>query len=59
MPRVEHDFLGNREIPDDVYYGVQTLRAIENFPISGVLLAIHRAGSRCDAVSGGCRAETG
>jgi aspartate ammonia-lyase len=38
MPRVEHDFLGNREIPDDVYYGVQTLRAIENFPISGVLL---------------------
>jgi aspartate ammonia-lyase len=38
MPRIEHDFLGNREIPDDVYYGVQTLRAIENFPISGVLL---------------------
>ncbi|HSE94553.1 MAG TPA: aspartate ammonia-lyase [Methylomirabilota bacterium] len=38
MPRIEHDFLGNREIPDDVYYGVQTLRATENFPISGVLL---------------------
>jgi aspartate ammonia-lyase len=38
MPRKEHDFLGDREIPDDVYYGVQTLRAIENFPISGVLL---------------------
>ena len=37
MPnRVEKDFLGEREIPDSVYYGVQTLRAIENFKITGV-----------------------
>ena len=37
MPnRVEMDFLGEREIPDNVYYGVQTLRAIENFNITGV-----------------------
>ena len=38
MPRTEHDFLGDRELPDNAYYGVQTLRATENFPISGVLL---------------------
>ena len=34
--RLEHDSLGEREIPEQAYYGVQTLRAIENFPISGV-----------------------
>jgi len=34
--RLEHDSLGEREIPDQAYYGVQTLRAMENFPISGV-----------------------
>ena len=33
--RTEHDFLGNMEVPDDVYYGVQTMRAIENFNITG------------------------
>lgn len=34
--RIEHDFLGDREIPNDCYYGVQTLRAKENFYITGV-----------------------
>ncbi|MBB5336797.1 aspartate ammonia-lyase [Pectinatus brassicae] len=33
--RKEHDFLGELEVPDNVYYGVQTLRAIENFHITG------------------------
>ena len=33
--RKEHDFLGELEIPDEVYYGVQTTRAIENFKITG------------------------
>ncbi|MCK6401525.1 MAG: aspartate ammonia-lyase [Sphaerotilus natans subsp. sulfidivorans] len=33
--RTEHDLLGDREVPVDVYWGVHTLRAIENFPISG------------------------
>lgn len=33
--RTEHDFLGELEVPDDVYYGVQTLRAMENFQITG------------------------
>jgi len=34
--RVEHDLLGEKIIPDHVYYGVQTARALENFHISGV-----------------------
>jgi aspartate ammonia-lyase len=34
--RIEHDFLGEKEIPDEVLYGVQTLRAIENFHITGI-----------------------
>lgn len=36
--RVEKDFLGTKEVPMDAYYGVQTLRAVENFPISGYKL---------------------
>jgi aspartate ammonia-lyase len=35
MPRREHDLLGERELPDDVRYGIQTLRALENFPLMG------------------------
>ena len=34
--RTEHDFLGEKEIPNSVYYGVQTLRALENFNITGI-----------------------
>lgn len=34
--RTEHDLLGNRDVPFEVYYGVQTLRAMENFHISGI-----------------------
>ena len=34
MSRIEHDFLGDLEIPDDVYYGVQSLRGKENFHIT-------------------------
>lgn len=33
--RIEKDFLGEKHVPADAYYGVQTLRAIENFPITG------------------------
>jgi aspartate ammonia-lyase len=36
--RTEHDLLGDREVPAELYYGVQTLRALENFTISGVTL---------------------
>src|SRR5438093_8322642 len=34
--RVEKDFLGEIKVPKDAYWGVQTQRAIENFPISGI-----------------------
>lgn len=34
--RIERDSMGERQIPDTVYYGIQTLRATENFPISGI-----------------------
>lgn len=33
--RVEHDFLGEMKIPANAYYGVQTMRAVQNFSISG------------------------
>lgn len=35
MPRLESDSIGTLEVPANVYYGVQTLRALENFPITG------------------------
>jgi len=34
--RAEHDSIGEREVPDHAYYGVQTIRGMENFPISGI-----------------------
>ncbi|MEO0804893.1 MAG: aspartate ammonia-lyase, partial [Cyanobacteria bacterium J06643_4] len=34
--RIEKDSMGELEIPNEAYYGIQTLRAIENFPISGI-----------------------
>ncbi len=36
--RKEHDLLGYRDVPAEVYYGIQTMRGIENFTISGVTL---------------------
>jgi aspartate ammonia-lyase len=36
--REEHDLLGDRHVPEDALYGIQTLRAVENFPITGVAL---------------------
>ncbi len=33
--RMEHDLLGSKAIPKDAYYGIQTQRALENFPITG------------------------
>jgi aspartate ammonia-lyase len=34
--RTEHDLLGDKQVPADAYYGVQTARALENFQLSGV-----------------------
>lgn len=36
--RIERDTLGKVKLPDDAYYGAQTQRAVENFPISGLRL---------------------
>lgn len=36
--RTEHDLLGEREVPADVYWGIHTLRALENFPITGIAI---------------------
>src|SRR5882762_2494357 len=33
--RIEHDLLGDRAVPADAYYGIHTLRALENFSITG------------------------
>jgi aspartate ammonia-lyase len=35
MSRIESDLLGTRELPDDALYGIHTLRALENFPLTG------------------------
>ena len=39
--RIEHDLLGDREIPAAAYYGVHTLRALENFAISGISISVY------------------
>ncbi|OUL60421.1 aspartate ammonia-lyase [Flavobacterium sp. AJR] len=37
--RKEHDFLGELEIPNHLYYGIQTFRAVENFNITGISIS--------------------
>jgi aspartate ammonia-lyase len=39
--RIEHDLIGERRIPDEAYYGIHTLRALENFPITGTAIRIY------------------
>jgi aspartate ammonia-lyase len=39
--RTEHDLLGDRDIPLDAYWGVHTLRATENFPITGTPISTY------------------
>jgi len=39
--RLEHDLLGDKAVPSDAYYGVQTARGLENFHISGVQLRLY------------------
>ncbi len=39
--RNEHDLLGDREVPAAAYYGVHTLRAVENFPITGTPISAY------------------
>ena len=37
--RIEHDLIGDKEVPADAYYGVHTVRARENFAITGSTIA--------------------
>jgi aspartate ammonia-lyase len=39
--RIERDLLGEREVPSAAFYGVHTVRAVENFPISGTLISVY------------------
>ncbi|KQO77471.1 aspartate ammonia-lyase [Rhizobium sp. Leaf262] len=39
--RSEHDLLGDRDVPADAYYGIHTLRAIENFRITGIPISTY------------------
>src|SRR5258707_15435602 len=41
--RIEHDLLGDRAVPASAYYGIHTLRALENFPITGTSISIYPA----------------
>ncbi len=41
--RREHDLLGERDVPAEVYYGVQTLRAMENFNITGISISHYQS----------------
>jgi aspartate ammonia-lyase len=41
--RSETDFMGTREIPAGAYWGIQTLRAVENFPITGIPISVYPA----------------
>ena len=38
--RAEHDLIGDRDVPADVYWGIHSLRALENFPITGIPIGI-------------------
>ncbi|MFF3314025.1 aspartate ammonia-lyase [Streptomyces sp. NPDC003035] len=39
--RHEHDLLGEREVPADAYWGIHSLRAVENFPITGTPISVY------------------
>ena len=68
MARVEHDPLGQHTVPADAYYGIQTVRASENFPISGLhapadlvtaTVLIKRAAARANVELGRLEARVG
>jgi aspartate ammonia-lyase len=48
--RLEHDLLGNYQVPINAYWGVHTARAVENFPISGVPIGHYRSLIRALAI---------
>nr|WP_152597444.1 aspartate ammonia-lyase [Neobacillus niacini] len=59
--RIEKDFLGEKKVPINAYYGVQTMRAVENFPITGYRIdeALVRAMAMVKKASAYANTETG
>jgi aspartate ammonia-lyase len=64
--RIEHDSLGEVQVPADAYFGAQTARAVENFPISGLhappdlvtaTILVKKAAARANADLGRLDAE--
>ena len=53
--RIEKDFLGEKEVPSVAYYGVQTLRAVENFPLQDTNSSvIHYGNGNCKKSGSAC-----
>jgi aspartate ammonia-lyase len=48
--RLEHDLLGDYQVPVNAYWGVHTARAVDNFPISGVPIGHYRSLIRALAI---------
>jgi aspartate ammonia-lyase len=48
--RLEHDLLGDYQVPKDAYWGIHTARAVDNFPISGVPIGHYRSLIRALAI---------
>lgn len=66
--RTEHDFLGEMDLPDDAYYGVQTKRAVHNFSITGhkinrdfiiALAIIKKAAAKANVLTGQLSPDVG
>lgn len=66
--RIEHDLLGEKEIPSEAYYGIHAVRAKENFPLSGyaihpelirAMAVVKKACARANLELGYLRAEIG
>lgn len=64
--RIEHDLLGSREVPAEAYYGIHTLRALENFPVTGrpmhrelvkALVTVKKAAALANLETGGLPKE--
>lgn len=64
--RIERDLLGEKKVPADAYYGIQTMRAVENFPITGhpphpelirALAAVKKAAAKANAEVGALKRD--
>lgn len=66
--RTEHDLLGSKEVPEEAYYGIHTLRALENFPVTGrpmhrelvqALVTVKKAAAMANMETGSMAKEKG